>query len=342
MDNCSFAGTVNGVDAGTGTVNTAGLIIPNGKALTVQNAQKLAAGSLTVNNGGMIILPKGAVFHIGKPLWISPGMDADGDGVPGSGGDNMEISANQPVGNVRKSTYSAPGSYDCNDTSPFVWVSGIGYTDADGDGYTAGTSPYTCFNNTKVVLATKASIGTAAAVTITPGRIQGAQSPVSDCNDTGTNAANVQISAACYQDADNDDYGNTTADTCIPAGSTCATATWGSQGSGTTAYNLNHASNASDCCDNNASVSPAQTGWFTTAIPAGCTASGTFDWNCSGAVEKLHAENGQCLYKGGVCIQTLGFLSSVACGASGDKIASCIKSGTRCLVTDNSVLQECH
>jgi hypothetical protein len=38
-----------------------------------------------------------------------------------------------------------------------------------------------------------------------------------------------------------------------------------------------------DCCDTDASVSPAQTSYFETASAA----CGTWDWNCSGTVEKL-------------------------------------------------------
>lgn len=85
---CAFPGDVNGVDAGTGTTNTASLIIgQTGTAgsLSVLCNQTIAAGSLVFTNGSITIIKNpdgsscGATIKPHTPLYV---IDADSDGYP--------------------------------------------------------------------------------------------------------------------------------------------------------------------------------------------------------------------------------------------------------------------
>lgn len=196
-------------------------------------------------------------------------QDADADGY---GNPSVSISACTTAGYVDNAS-------DCNDGSALVFTSHAQcYTDADGDTYTTSLAANTtCLNTVSCVTATKASTSTtgAAVTTYTAGRLRNAASG-SDCNDTGTNAANVYVSATCYVDSDNDNYGSATSKTCTN-NATCTSATWASGGAGTAAASGNFAANASDCYEGNASAYPGSG-----ACSASHRGDGSYDWNCSG------------------------------------------------------------
>lgn len=76
---CTFSGTVNGVDNGTGSQNTASLTMASTGTLTVGATQKVAMGSLTIQTGGSIAIFDGGSLNFGTPLWMT---DLDTDGYP--------------------------------------------------------------------------------------------------------------------------------------------------------------------------------------------------------------------------------------------------------------------
>ena len=77
---CNFANTVDGVDAGTGTANTAILTSTNGGSLTVGAGTTLAVGSMSLTGGNIIIIDTGLI-KVGTALYAT---DADADGYPAS------------------------------------------------------------------------------------------------------------------------------------------------------------------------------------------------------------------------------------------------------------------
>ena len=94
---CAFPGTVNGVDSGTGTTNTATLTLESGSTLTIGALQELAMGSVVSLYGGSIVIIDGGSFHPGTPLWMT---DADADGVPDS--TEQILSSTQPASAARR------------------------------------------------------------------------------------------------------------------------------------------------------------------------------------------------------------------------------------------------
>lgn len=142
------ASTVDGVDAGTGTSNTATISVTGGAATTVTiNASgKMAFGrSVTLSRGS-----KTAIFRTGSmqpgPIWAP---DADGDGYPTSANPTLQVSSTQPGSHVRRSAMVTLGTADCLDTgtgaqgqtAASVYQNLTGYTDSDGDGQgSSGTS----------------------------------------------------------------------------------------------------------------------------------------------------------------------------------------------------------
>jgi hypothetical protein len=133
------------------------------------------------------------------------------------------------------------------------------YTDSDGDGYGTGAAVKKC--------------GTTAS---------GYATNNTDCNDTGTNSANVRISATCYVDVDNDNYGSTTAKSCTN-NATCGSATWASGAAGTPAASGNFSAVNTDCYDANPATTNAELAYPGSAT-CGTTnrGDGSFDYNCAG------------------------------------------------------------
>lgn len=77
---CAFTGTINGVDAGSGSTNTAVLTVTTGGSLTVLSDQTAAVGSLSLTGGAITIVDGGSI-KIGTPIYLP---DNDDDGYPTS------------------------------------------------------------------------------------------------------------------------------------------------------------------------------------------------------------------------------------------------------------------
>ncbi len=131
---CSFANTVDGVDAGTGTTNTAVMTIPNAVTLTVGSIanQTIGYGSITIQSGGSIIINKGVGASLVKgPIWMT---DADADGYPASTTQYAQGSA--PAGGRRRNLLTSVTAADCNDGNAYIFQNVASLvTDADQDGY---------------------------------------------------------------------------------------------------------------------------------------------------------------------------------------------------------------
>lgn len=148
---CSYTGSIGGVDAGTGTNNTATLIIGSTKSLTMNPAQQVAWGSISMQSGASINLGSGSSLRR-SPVWV---VDADADGKIGS---TEQYIGAQPAGGVRRNTVSntyayfskilsatsgenAPYPLDCNDNSPYAYRTVANLVkDADQDGYKTATA----------------------------------------------------------------------------------------------------------------------------------------------------------------------------------------------------------
>ena len=268
-----------GLDSGTGTDNSA-VFEARSCIMTLNSTDTLAVGSLSLT-GGSIAIADGGVIKIGQPVWI---IDADEDGYSSDGkvyyGTQLagyrrkNLATTLDAGNTDCNdgsyntsnlcctvatryqdadgdTYGNPGvsisacttagyvdnNTDCNDASVSVFRSVAGYLDSDGDGYGAGAYS-TCVGASGSYVASGA-----------------------DCNDTGTNAANVYISATCYADADNDNYGTGATKSCTN-NATCGSATWASGGAGTAASSGNFAANNTDCNDASVSVFRSVAGYL--------------------------------------------------------------------------------
>lgn len=168
---CSFPGAaVDGVDAGgSGTSNTAGIILQTGGILTVMPGQAIARGGIAYQGGGMIIANGGLSARGG--VWVK---DTDGDGVV----DNpivTKVSATQPAGYMRRNymvtlpTYSSsafnygskiynsatntPSSLDCDGTNPNIYQNVANLVkDTDNDGYkTVAAAATQCVGGTSTI-----------------------------------------------------------------------------------------------------------------------------------------------------------------------------------------------
>jgi len=107
---CSFPGTTDGVDAGTGSTNTATITINSG-ILTVNSNQSIGFGTLTLS-GGSVALATGGQLRPGMPLWM---VDSDADGYPASLTQYLQSSA--PAGGRRRNLITSLTTVDCNDNS---------------------------------------------------------------------------------------------------------------------------------------------------------------------------------------------------------------------------------
>jgi hypothetical protein len=110
---CSFSGDT-GLDAGSGTTNTATLYIDSG-AVTVQNLQTIAVGKIVLN-GGQLVLPTDGTGSVmpGAAIWM---LDADGDTYPANQTEFPQ-SSSPGAGYVRRSTLSGweLSDVDCYDS----------------------------------------------------------------------------------------------------------------------------------------------------------------------------------------------------------------------------------
>lgn len=109
---CSFSGTVNGVDTGTGSTNTAVIEVTTGGTLTISAGQTLATGSLSLTGGSIVVVDTGQI-KIGMPLWM---VDCDADGY--TSGETQYAQTSAPGCGVRRNTLSSY-STDCNDNKNY-------------------------------------------------------------------------------------------------------------------------------------------------------------------------------------------------------------------------------
>lgn len=164
--------------------------------------------------------------------------------------DDVENFAGDPI---NKLTSGSSGS-DCNDTginSSNVYQSLTCYGDSDNDNYGTGTAKTCMGKRTQVsVTCDTSEYSSGGEGTTATATVDNYSSNATDCNDTGTNSANVYVSATCYADTDNDDYGIGAAKTCTN-NATCGSATFASGGEGTAANSVasTYSSDNTDCND---------------------------------------------------------------------------------------------
>jgi hypothetical protein len=261
-------------------------------------------------------------------VWVSATCYTDGDNDNYGTGTaktctNNATCASATWASLGEGTTASSGDFsanstDCNDASASTWVNLSCYTDVDGDTYTTGVAGNVCS-------------GAAC-----PAGYSGTTSGT-DCNDTGTSSGNVYISATCYVDGDNDDYGSATSKSCTN-NATCASATWASGGAGTAAASGNFSAVSTDCCDTEVNAFPGST-YYGTVATNGCAGSGGYDYDCdTNSSDQLYTTVGSattCTQSGGVCATVasgvVGWITSVpACGLGGsgwiDSAGTCANS----------------
>lgn len=160
---CNLTGTTyDGVDAGSGTTNTANLALASGVQLTIGAGQTIGRGSVS-NAGGTLTLAQGGILQK-SGIYVH---DADGDGVLD---DSAKYIGTAPsAGYVRRTAFqtSATNSaalaystnieaitlFDCNTGSVNVFQNiGNLVKDADNDGYkTAVAAGTQCVGATSVI-----------------------------------------------------------------------------------------------------------------------------------------------------------------------------------------------
>jgi len=227
---CTFPNSVDGVDYGTGSTNTANLVVASGATLTVQASQKVATGSITLQ-GGSIVVVSGGEIKLNTPIWY---IDTDNDNYADSL-TQQYAQTTAPTNGKRKSQLASLSVADCAPTDNTKWQYLSGYVDSDGDGYGKGSAQNVCSGNSLP---------------------SGYASNNTDCND-GSNQVYISH-AQCYKDSDADGYtaGLASSSTCLNA-SSCNTATRASDstdGAVATSYTagqLRDAANGSDCDDSN-------------------------------------------------------------------------------------------
>ena len=137
---CSFPNpSIDGVDTGSGDVNTAILTVTTGGTLTISAAQTVAVGSLSLTGGSIVIINTGQI-KIGTPLYIT---DADGDSYPTdpNGASNQFLTS--AAGRVRRATLTNL-TPDCDDTTNAKYQNRTCYYDGDNDGFRTTASATRC------------------------------------------------------------------------------------------------------------------------------------------------------------------------------------------------------
>ncbi len=137
---CVFPNSIiDGVDAGSSTINTAQLTINPGTTLSVGAGQTLAYGVIS-KPGAAIVKFTGGVLRKG-PMWIP---DSDGDGYPdAASANNQAFNTTQPANYVRRYFAQTLGA-DCATNDATRWSNRTGYADADGDGYSVSGASSVC------------------------------------------------------------------------------------------------------------------------------------------------------------------------------------------------------
>jgi len=150
---CYFPLAYDGVDAGSGTQNTAQFTIPAGFTFNVGNAipnQVIAFGVLYKPTGATIVRFAGSQLRRGA-IWVP---DADGDGYPDSANPTYTVNTAQPVGYVRRTALASNLSVaDCSTNNGNTWQNiGNLVKDADNDGYkTSAAAASQCVGNTSSI-----------------------------------------------------------------------------------------------------------------------------------------------------------------------------------------------
>jgi hypothetical protein len=246
--------------------------------------------------------------------------DGDGDGVIGS--NSATYCCGSACGTGCTGVSATAGS-DCNDADPARWQNRTCYYDGDNDGYRTTASATRCVGSD--------------CTNSTDAYKRESTAPV-DCDDFHNTVA---VTRDYYSDIDNDGY-------YVKGGSFCASVdTYGdaacsSAGSNYAmdfAYNcrrINYTGQL-DCCDSDANAKPGQTSYFTTT-----NACGSWDYNCSGAVEKQYPSLGDATGCHETCDTiTEGWVSSVPdCGQTGSWYYAC--DTKLCIGKTQSMTQACH
>jgi hypothetical protein len=108
---CSFGLTTDGIDAGSGSSNTAVLTLNSGVTITIQAGQTIGFGQISLN-GGAIILNSTASLKA-APIWV---QNQDGDPYPYAANPTYIIQTTQPANYSRRDILSTLSVADCNDT----------------------------------------------------------------------------------------------------------------------------------------------------------------------------------------------------------------------------------
>lgn len=140
---CNFTGTVGGVDAGTGTKNTAQLIIPSGTRLSIAAGQKVAFGSVNLARGSIIAIARGGSLAAGgvyvhdndRDNYLDDATQYVGS-TPSAATEFIRRNAISSIFNYSWKIASSGAMYDCNKNTPYAYMVLPNLVrDADNDGY---------------------------------------------------------------------------------------------------------------------------------------------------------------------------------------------------------------
>ncbi len=289
---CTFANTVDGVDAGTGSSNSAVLTVPSGRTLTLNANQTIAFGLINIGGNGVIAMSQSGAQLVKQPLWAP---NQDGDGYPTSASPALLAQGSQPANHSRRNVLTTLATADCLDTDATKWANQNGYLDADGDTYTTGGASPVCSGASLPTYNSSTSPYRAA--------VNG-----DDCND-----ASATVWRTTYRDADGDLYGTTNTTTCDGTNIT-------------TGYVVN----STDCYDSNANAKPGQTTYYNVDRGDGsydynCNSVETKRYGLT------QQTSTSCVSSEPSASELAGFVSSIpACGVAGTRTQCCGYSTASC------------